>query len=507
MLDKECALMELEFEKRTCRYLDQVLRDTRTEEQTQEVRIGEGMPDVGRVIGAWGQVILRSKEWRGDWVMVSGGVMAWVLYAPEDGTEARCVDTWLPFKMKWDIPEGLREGDIRVSCLLRMVDGRGISPRKIITRAVVSVRTEVLCPAEVEVCMPCGNQPGVEVLRRTYPMQLYMEAGEKTFLADEELVMNGSGPKPEKIYFSRLSPRILERKVLTDKLVLRGNGNLRLLGKGDDGQVHTWDFDIPFSQIAQLRGEYGPDALAEIVMGITSLEPELDGQQRIRIKCGLVAQYLVSDREMLEIAEDAYSPARAVALQTGILALPSVLDNRMEQLHGEQKLPLEGGRVVDCDFLPEHPRRRRTDTETILEFPGILQVLCYGENGELTASNVHWEKELVLAVDSDAWVEGDVQAPDRITVNQGEEGLQMHVRIPVNLVTTARNEMNQITKLTLGEEMAPDPGRPSLILRRAGRDDLWQMAKDSGSTVEAIRQANDLREEPEPGRMLLIPVS
>lgn len=497
--------MELEFEKRTCRFLDQVLKNTRTEEQTQEIRLGDGMPDVGRVIGAWGQVILRGKEWRGDCVLVSGGVMAWMLYAPEDGSEPRCLDTWLPFKMKWELPDDTREGEIRVSCMLRSVDGRSVSPRKIMARAVVSAAVEALCPGDAEVYMPGEETPGVELLRRTYPMRLYREAGEKTFLVDEELQCQRG--KPEKILFCRLSPRIHECKVLTDKLVFRGNGNLCLLGRGEDGEVHSWDFELPFSQITQLRGEYGPDAQGDLQMGITSLEPELDAEGRLRVKCGMVAQYLVDDREMVELVEDAYTPGREMSVNTDTLTLPYILESREENLFGEQKLPMDGGRVVACDFLPEQPRRRRTDSEVILEFPGAFQVLYYGENGELSTANVHWEGELVLPADARTQVEAEIGYPEKPAPVQGDGSLEFSVRLPVKLQAVSRGGMPQVTGLTLGEEIAQDPMRPSLILRRAGGDDLWKIAKDCGSTVAAIRRANDLTQEPEEDRMLLIPVS
>ena len=52
----------------------------------------------------------------------------------------------------------------------------------------------------------------------------------------------------------------------------------------------------------------------------------------------------------------------------------------------------------------------------------------------------------------------------------------------------------------------PDPDRPSLVLRRMDGSDLWNVAKSCGSTVQAILQANGLVQEPEQGRMLLIPV-
>lgn len=498
--------MELEFEKRTCRYLDRVIRDTQAEEQTQEIRLGEGMPDVGRVIGAWGQVILRGKEWRGDQVILSGGIMAWVLYAPEDGTEVRCLDTWIPFKMKWELQEGAREGDIRVSCLLRSVDGRSVSPRKILVRAVVSLRAEALSPGEEAVYMPGNTTPDLELLLKTYPVRLPREAGEKTFLVDEELTF-GTGPVPEKLLFCRVEPRITEEKVLSDKVVFRGSGNLHLLGRTGEGQLHAWDFELPFSQIAQLREEYSPEARAELWMGVTSLEPELDTEGKFRVKCGLVGQYLVDDREMVELVEDAYSPVRELTVQTRELKLPTILESRRENLYGEQKLPVDGSRIVDCVFLPEHPRARRTDAGVALEIPGLFQLLSYGENGELMVSAARWETEMTLPADEAVQVEGELMTPDRARVSIGDGSVEMSVELPLKLSTVSRQGLTQMTGMTLGEERQPDPARPSLILRRAGKDSLWRMAKDCGSTVEAIRLANDLKDEPEPGRMLLIPVS
>ena len=79
--------MELQFKKTGYSCLKPVLREIQNQEQTLEMKLSDSMPDIGRVIGAWGQVVLRSKEWRGDGIGAAGGVMAWVLYGPDDGTE------------------------------------------------------------------------------------------------------------------------------------------------------------------------------------------------------------------------------------------------------------------------------------------------------------------------------------------------------------------------------------------------------------------------------------
>ena len=39
-----------------------------------------------------------------------------------------------------------------------------------------------------------------------------------------------------------------------------------------------------------------------------------------------------------------------------------------------------------------------------------------------------------------------------------------------------------------------------------GEESLWELAKTTGSTMDAIRRANNLENEPSPGQMLLIPI-
>jgi hypothetical protein len=66
--------------------------------------------------------------------------------------------------------------------------------------------------------------------------------------------------------------------------------------------------------------------------------------------------------------------------------------------------------------------------------------------------------------------------------------------------------LSMIMAVELGQLQQLDPDRPSLLLRRMDCSDLWSIAKSCGSTVSAIMQANGLAQEPEQGRMLLIPV-
>lgn len=497
--------MEMQFTRSDVDWLDTVLDDVKNFEETLELKLPDGMPDIGRVLACWGQVILRGKEWHTDTVSCSAGVLVWVLYAPEDGSGERVMEGWLPFQMKWNLPEDTREGCLRVNPMLRFADARATSARKILVRAGLGTRMEAFVPASAPVFAPEGDRQNLELLRRTYPVRLQKEGGEKAFLLDEELMLPESAPKPEKIVYYRLNPRLSEKKVLSDKVVFRGNGNLHILYRSEDGQLHGWDFDLPFSQYDQLEQIHGTDAMADLVMVPTGLELEMDEEGRIRLKGGITAQYLITDKQPITLAEDAYSPGREVVIQRAQLEIPTVLDTRRENIYGEQTIPAEANIAADVSFLPDFPRQQRTEKGVEMTIPGIFQVLYYGEDGMLRSGMARWEGHYPVNADENSRISAlPVTMEPQSAIGNGQ--ILMKTEIPLELTATARQSIPMVTGAELGELRKADANRPTLILRRAGSEDLWHLAKASGSTADAIRRANKLQEEPVPGQMLLIPV-
>lgn len=498
--------MELKFPKSIHRYLNPVAGQVVNQELTQELRLSDAMPDIGRVLAGWGQVILRSKEWRSDSASFSGGLMVWVLYAPEDGTGPRVIESWIPFQMKWDLPDGQREGNLRVQCLLRFVDARSVSARKIMLRAGVAALGEATQPGEAEVAEAGEIAEDIQLMKSVYPVRLPREAGEKAFVVDEELVLPASCPRPEKLIYYNMQPRITEKKVMANKVVFRGNGNLHLLYLSEDGQLYGWDFELPFSQLAELEGSYSPDAQVDIRMGVTSLELDLDDESHLRLKTGLLAQHLVDDRELLELVEDAYSPGRDVELERKTLELPAILEQRTEPVRAFQSIRQDANLIADVEFLPDFPRQRRSGDELQMELPGQFQVLYYGENGALQSSSARWEGDWQLRADDRSAVEAMLMPMERARATAGEDSIELDSDLSLQLTTMSRQGIPMVTGLQLGEQKQPDPNRPSVILRRVGNDRLWDIAKSTGSTVSAIQKANGLEAEPAVNQILLIPV-
>ena len=497
--------MQMAFQKDAVSCMQPLLRDTQTQEQTQEVRISDGMPDIGKILCCWGQVILRGKEWDADTTAVNGGTMAWVQYLPEEGGDPETVACWLPFQMRWNLPQTQQEGILLTQAQLKSVDARSTSARKMIVRTNVSVLLQAMEKCQKQIALPDGLPEDVQLHTLSYPVMLTAEAGEKAFSLEENFSLQGSGMQPEKLCAYWMQPQITEHRLMGDKVVFRGNAALQTLCRSQDGKYFSGSYELPFSQYSELEAEYGDDAEAVFWPAITSLEAELE-EGVIRVKAGLTGQYEIRNRPVIRVVTDAYSPYRDVDLQQEILELPGILESKKQLLHAKSNTPAEGIQAVAAQFLPHGVTVAQTDTDGQLTLQGNFQNLLYDLEGAPNACTGKWEQQLQIPMGEGCCLDARL-LPVGIAQSTMLSGqLQQQIDLMLETDTRMHTGIPMVTALELGELRQPDPGRPSLILRRAGKQCLWELAKASDSTVEDIQKANDLTGEPEPEQMLLIPV-
>lgn len=494
--------MELQFAKKDLNCLDRVLWEVKNQEQTLEIKLSDAMPDVGKVLGAWGQPMLRSKEWRGSSMGITGGIQAWVLYKAEDGSGVRAVEGWIPFQMRWDFPQTQRDGAMRVSCMLQNMDARITSARKIMARAVISVLAEALEPAHREISVPENLPEDVQLLRRSYPVCIPRESGEKNASFEEELQLPGGMADDGKLLLCTAQPELTDKKIMGDKVVFRGALQFHGMIRCGDGSLKAFDQEVAFSQYAELEREYDSSASADVMLTLTDLETELGDGGTLRAKGSLAGQYVVYDRPLLEVVEDAYSLERDVQMQTQSLSLPAVLEIRQATVKAQQPMEGENQSVLDVTFMAGHPQMRSRGQEWERELTGTFQVVTETDDGEPQSQTLRWETNMTELVGDSVCLlprgslSGKAYCEDAMA--QGD--------IVLEVLAVSETDIPTVTGVVLGEKKQPDPGRPSLILSTAGQESLWSLAKRCGSTVEAIEKANGLTSEPEADQMLLIPV-
>jgi hypothetical protein len=358
----------------------------------------------------------------------------------------------------------------------------------------------------LEVYSPDQLPEDVQILKRSYPICLPVEAGEKAFVIEESLPLPATAPAIQKLLRYTLQPELVESKVVADKVVMRGIAVLALLYLGEDGQLYSRDFELPFSQYDQLGKDYESTATAQITLAVTALELDQGEEDGLNLKAGLTGQYVICDSPLVEIVEDAYSPGRAVEPQLQRLQMPAVLDDHRETILAESAVELDASRVADVQFYPDLPRQHREGDKLSAELSGVFQILSYDPDGNLQSTVSRWEGNWDIDADRNTTVEMMLYPTGRPQSTAGGGGTSFRADMILNAQVSAGEGIQMVTGLKMSDLVEPDPNRPSLILRRAGEESLWEIAKSAGSTVEAIQRANAIQQEPDSTQMLLIPV-
>ena len=74
----------------------------------------------------------------------------------------------------------------------------------------------------------------------------------------------------------------------------------------------------------------------------------------------------------------------------------------------------------------------------------------------------------------------------------GMENMTLRAEVVMDAMVTTGQGLPMIVGLEMGELVKSNPDRPSLILCRKGNRRLWDIAKETGSTVEKIMDTNNL---------------
>lgn len=501
--------MDLTFQKTPVSYLQKLFSQVSTREETAEILLSDQDPDIGRVVSAWALPVVRSRDLRTGEAEVSGGITAWALYIPADGSEPRTASAYLPFTMKWDLPGTQQIVSMRVHCQTQSVDARMTSARKLLFRTTIACQAEVFTPAEAEFYSLSEAPQELEALRQHIPLLLPTEICDKQFQLEDPLDLPGGAPAVSRIISYQLSPGISESKVMGEKAVFKGSCQIHLVYLTPEARLSVWDFDVPFSQYTELSRHYEQEEELQCVPLVTAAELDIgdDGRQ-LQLKCGLCIQCAVWSRQNVEMITDLYSPHYEMTPHTATVPIRTRLDHQQLRQQAEIPFPVQGCTPIDLSVLSAFPKVDRSGDTAIVEVPVWCSMLYYDETGALQGRSGRANTTTELTLASGCPCHAASQLSGQAQWSADSSGMIVRVPLELTVDSFSNEEMTMLSSAVSGEKRRLDPNRPSVILRApTAGETLWDMAKRHGSTVDAIQKANQLTSGSiEQCGLLLIPI-
>ena len=472
-------------------------------EETMETAIAEYCPDMTRIVTACGQLYIREKTASEERVTVSGTIRVTVLYTSEESTGLRSLTVSVPFSCAAEDRELASAQLIWATGRLLLVEAQAVTARKLYIRLLPEVTMTGYVRAVRRVCSGTEENAALRVRCRDHVCSLLDAVVERDITVTQEVQVS---PVPEELLLYRLYPRLTSCRTVGNKLVVKGEAALSALYRGQDQQLHTYEGELPLSQILAGAGlpEDGEYAARLCLTGgeVRVLRSDTGGGFSVTAELRLLLCAYRTER--CTCVEDLYSIRQPVRLEQETVTLPAAHPDRI----------LREETVEHLDFGGNKPFFFITDTD-------CANAAVTTEAGQTALRTTVRTRLLYLDEnDSPAVTEraSEVVLPVKETVQglccglSGGPGVQLgtggcDVRQVVEFLA---EDVRQEPLVTVcgGELLEPEEqGQvPSLVLRRLlPGETLWDAAKQYRTDEALLRAVNRLEGEELPDKMLLIP--
>lgn len=507
--------MELNFQKAQHDYYEPLRFSPFPCETMRENIVPDSCGDIARIVETTGTVCVTGRELTGDGrFCASGSVEASVLYIPENEDCPRSLHFQIPFQCY-----GEGQGDASCESLdirgeLHSIDTRILNPRKVLTRANLTLYPTGCRHVALSVCTGVAEESaqGIQLLQEQRQTRVAAGVREKEFTFSEELPLSPSRGGAEEILSTRVDIRGTDSKLIGNKLVVKGLIAATVLYRENGGRMSLMQQELPFSQILE-GGGFDEDWESEAVYRLLGVECHPGGESapddaytltlsvtlRTRVtvwrqlEVGFVADLYSTaalvrcHTEELAISEDVQQTVRRQnvreLMETGV-AVKSVIDTSLccggaELTGGEWRVPV----WARCLYLDESDAPGSVRREFTVTLPAELE----GDDMDCTGS---------------AYCHGDIIA------NIMPEGIELRFPLECAVTTSCRRRYLCVDGGETEEEPQDREPAPSLILRKMGAGEtLWAIAKQYRATREGILSVNELADESQitTDRLLLIP--
>ena len=462
--------------------------------------VPDAYPDVGRVVCAYGTASVKDRTPQSGRLLVSGSVQTTVLYQPEDADGLRRLTVPISFAHIEEC-EGLDSDAVcMVACRVASVDAVPVNSRKLSVSVQLCFETECYCRTVCEVTESI-DLPQIQLLQAPRAVTLITRAQSSPITILEDVPMPDAADLA--LLHTSCELKTTECRAMRGKAILKGEAALQCLAVQPDGAVRVLSNNTPFTQILEIAELEEGEPLA-VQLAAHEVDCRLAPDGLLSYTVAAEAVFTVRAAHSLQQIEDLYLPGKALQVQEEKTVLRSMppLTPFAAEANETIPTPRHVSHVVHAEAVCCGAKRSPSDGA--LQLTAAVQVLYLDDEQQLCAV----QRTLPLTASCAAAGEISRVGLSSRAAAAGETGLLVSVAETGMAAQEERCTFRRITALEEGEAQR-ESSDITLVLRYIEQEqNLWEVAKSCGTTVDAIRRANDLPADAVSAAqtMLLIPI-
>lgn len=480
----------------------------------EDFNVPDCKPDIRRMIQKKGEILMEEVQVGEGKAHIRGSLHFQLLYVSDTpGGQIACLEGNFPVSEELHL-EGLKSGD-KVCLKWEMEDLtlHVVNSRKLNLKAVAGFQAWVDELKEVALPVKTEEQPELSSRDRQVRVLTLGVHKKDTLRQREEILLASNKPDIHEILWSEVKVRGMEMRAGEGQISVKGELFLFVLYGGDDetNPVQWLEQAVPFSGNVPCSGctmDMIPHIEVTMLQGILEVKPDSDGEERmIQADVVLELDMKIYQEETDTVLMDVYTPSRECVPKRKTERMEQLLVKNISKCRVSHKVSVNGAQEKILQICHSDGEVKIDEIRTVTEgiqVEGIIQVriLYCISNDEMPFYSMetavpfsHVIQAEGIGKDCVYRLQAEIEQLSTTMLDSNEIEVKVVMDLDALIVRQWEEELiTEVEEKELDrEKLEQMPGVVCYMVQP--EDTLWEIARKFYTTVDSIREMNQITEE------------
>ena len=509
--------MELKLSRETVPAAETIYDGVQEQALEMDYILPDYCPDIFRLIRCDTVPVITDWSVSGDRLTYELMCDIHILYCGEDGSAVQSVDQHRSFTRTVELGRAAEPAEVRLVPKTDNISYRAVNKRRLDMRGSVSVKISVTGQQEQEVV---SDASGMNIQLKKAPVKFAAQRINtvKNVRIEEDMELMPAQSDISGVLSRRCMAAECDVKLISGKLLAKGDMQAELLYSGSGGTVEHMSFTLSYSQIIDADGiddSFECAVTPEVVSCNISASPESGRMIRCEAELRLNCHAVKTATAM--IAEDAFSTVYPCTVEMSEIKAEQIPAVYNESFRHSARLA-DGEAVPQTIYAmwsePKNINTRIGDDGRSVVISGMLSYSMAAKDNAgmviMPDREEAFEETIGLPDDiSGAHVTAEVSVRETAYDISAEGILSARADISAKLSVYSADSIRAVTDIVIDDSAKKERDGDYAIKLYFGNENesIWDIAKRYSTSVEAVMEENELSgERLENGGMLLIPI-
>ncbi|MBR1823982.1 MAG: DUF3794 domain-containing protein [Ruminococcus sp.] len=441
-----------------------------------------------------------------------------ILYCGEDGSVLQSVEQRQSFQKTAELGSNVEAPEVTILPKTDHVNFRAVNKRRLDMRGAVSVRITVRGEKNQEAL---SDAFGMNVQLKKTPVRFAAKKlnAEKTVQLAEDIEFSPAQPDAANVVNIRCRPSQCEKKIISGKLLAKGDIAVQLLYSCENGGIEPMEFTLSYSQIVDMDGlDDTCDCTVSAEVTACSAAPNNDSDERV-MRCEIEVRLVCTavKTSSLMLITDAFSTIYPCELTTADISAEQIPYRSRESFRHSAVLAVGENvpqNIYSMWVTPKNINTHMGEDGKTLVISGMLTYSMAAKDAQGTIVIPDKDEAFEQTIALDCGTEGctvtaDISA-ENVSYNITDSGeLTAKADISADITVSSDDTVRVVTDIAIDDSTRKqrDGDYAIKLYFAVDNEDIWDIAKRYSTDVSAVMEENELSgERLESGGMLLIPI-